>query len=685
MRRGFMQWRRSINDTMMKQHETGLLSYLSLLTTVFFLFEIFFAFDFNQLYFGDYHLVATYFHVPWRVFTGISFFIIAQIFLHSIFTLFIWILARLVGITLSLSWKNTQTLGFNLWGLGILYVMLANQCFIPHSTFSILFSALIHPSIAKIFFLIFSVTLGIIIFLAVEGLYKIIRWKWMLAIVGSAILTTGFAMHRSAAHVSEKNTPAKKPNVILIGIDALRPDFLHYSHSPYSVPTPHLDHFLQHSTFFSNAWTPLARTFPAWVSILTGEYPKQNGVRSNLLDISDMKFNQTLPAILQRQGYETIFSTDETRFSNIDSRFYFDEVITPPIGFNDFLIGTLNDFPFSNLIANTTIGHYLFPYSYANRSVFVTYDPNTFLHLLEPVLQKTHPKPVFLAVHFCLPHLPYLWKSGVDHHDLRKNYASAVQRADQQVGDFLSLLKQNHLLDNTIVILLSDHGEALELHGDRITEAPLFISKNKNAIPPRFYPPSFDSETIDQSVGHGTDVLGLSQYHIVLAARIYSAEKMPAEIISKKMSLLDIKPMVLTFLHQVSKKSVDANTIKSIVGNSPEKDFFMESDYSPAAILTVHPDIHKILLEGIRGYRLDPTSMRVILKKDRYDLILSSKQYADLYGDWILALYPQNKKGMIPILVNVRTKQWTDDLSVPFARQSPANHMRLALKHFYGT
>ncbi len=28
-------------------------------------------------------------------------------------------------------------------------------------------------------------------------------------------------------------------------------------------------------------------------------------------------------------------------------------------------------------------------------------------------------------------------------------------------------LKQNHLLDHAIVILLSDHGEALELSGDR--------------------------------------------------------------------------------------------------------------------------------------------------------------------------------------------------------------------------
>jgi hypothetical protein len=65
-------------------------------------------------------------------------------------------------------------------------------------------------------------------------------------------------------------------------------------------------------------------------------------------------------------------------------------------------------------------------------------------------------------------------------------------------------------------------------------------------------------------------------------------------------------------------------------------------------------------------------------------LIISSKQYADIYGSWILALYPQGPHTMMPILVNLVTGQWTNDLRTPFALKSPASHMLQALKTFYG-
>src|SRR3989338_2547958 len=186
------------------------------------------------------------------------------------------------------------------------------------------------------------------------------------------IILLGFIMHHKTA-MADAATP-EKPNIILIGIDSLRPDFLGFF--GYAQISPHIDQFLDHATVFSESLTPLARTFPSWVSMLTGVYPKLNTIRTNLGDQSHLQFNTTLPAILRQHGYKTIFATDETRFSNIDQRYCFDETVTPPIGFNDFLLGTLNDFPLSNLVVNTTLGKYLFPHTYANRAVFETYEPN---------------------------------------------------------------------------------------------------------------------------------------------------------------------------------------------------------------------------------------------------------------------------------------------------------------------
>ena len=39
-------------------------------------------------------------------------------------------------------------------------------------------------------------------------------------------------------------------------------------------------------------------------------------------------------------------------------------------------------------------------------------------------------------------------------------YREAVHRADQQFGDLLAMLQRRGVLDNALVVVLSDHGEA---------------------------------------------------------------------------------------------------------------------------------------------------------------------------------------------------------------------------------
>lgn len=480
----------------------------------------------------------------------------------------------------------------------------------------------------------------------------------------------------------------QKPNIFLIGIDSLRPDNLGYF--GFEKVTPHLDEFLNQSTVFAEAFTPLARTFPSWISILSGQYPKSTGVRFNLATLEKINLSNTLPNILQARGYETIFATDETRFSNIDQRFGFDAVLTPPMGFNDFFVGTMNDFPFANLLVNTAIGKLLFPYSYANRPVYAMYDPNSFLKLLQPTLTKQRTKPLFFAVHFCLPHFPYSWNANNMQEKTARNYQSAVQRVDQQVHDFLVMLQQNNLLEHSIVVLLSDHGEAMELSGDRATDPTLFIpgQDNKAGHIPRFYPASFDFETVNRSAGHGTDVLGLSQYHTVLAFRCYGLKKNNIAVIPGLVSLMDIKPTLLDML-QFNEATNDGLSLKQfILGTQTQvarqADFFIESDFSPEAVRSVHPETRRLLFEGIDFFQINPITTRLSVKNSMAHMIITSKQYADIYQDWILALYPQNKATMTPVLVNLRTGSWTNDLRTVFATHSPAQHMLKALKDFYG-
>ena len=71
------------------------------------------------------------------------------------------------------------------------------------------------------------------------------------------------------------------PNVIIIGIDALRPS--HLQINGYDrMASPNIDAFMNESAVFSQAFTPIARTYPSWTSILTGMWPSSHGIRDNL-------------------------------------------------------------------------------------------------------------------------------------------------------------------------------------------------------------------------------------------------------------------------------------------------------------------------------------------------------------------------------------------------------------------
>jgi arylsulfatase A-like enzyme len=678
----------------MTKIKSGLFGYLVFLTGIFLLLEVSFFMQRSGFYLGDFKMVSLHLTVPSTVLPGILFFISAQLFLHWAFVCVIWGVTRLIGVALNCTWQTIQTLGFSTWAFSLLTLLIANEYYFPNSCFADLVRSFIPQVFSRALFTTFAIVCAMGVALALAGLIKLIMQTLPILsrmIVGVIFLTSaaGFAIHHQEQRVVDAAS-TEKPNIIVIGVDSLRPDFLGFLGG--DKITPHMDDFLKQAIVFAQAVTPQARTFPAWMSILSGEYPSKIGARYDLVDRSLLTFHHSLlPEILQQHGYETIFATDETRFSNIDESYGFDRTISPPVGFNDFLLGTLNDFPLSNFVVNTSLGKWMFPHSYGNRAVFITYNPDSFLKMLQPQLERSRAKPLFLAVHFCLPHFPYFWSSYSYTFTPRAvpHYYAAVQRSDQQVGDFLTLLAQNGILKHSIVFLVSDHGEAMEMHGDRITDRDIAGKDNKKKIVPHFYPTAFDFEKVNQSAGHGTDVLSMTQYHVVMAVRLYGMQSTQPKIIPNLVSLLDIQPTILSLIGILS-QPVDGVSLKNFMvknatpTQSVATDMFLESDFSPQSVRSVHPEARKVLFEGIDFFSIDPVTTRLTVKKAMGDLIISSKQYADIYQSWILALYPQPDGFMMPILVDLKTGQWTNDLSTPFAQKSPARRMRLSLQKFYG-
>lgn len=676
--------RRKLNTQL--THKNGLLSYLLLLTTFFIFLEISVFVQGSEIYLGDYKLVANRLSIPAHVVPGIVYFISMQLLLHLVFVSVIWATAIFSASVLQLRNSATEKLGLVLWFCAIFWVLAANQHFFPNSKFAHISQLLIWTKSEVIFLILIGTLLLSFIILALIGAFARLP-KFMLSL---SLMTLALILIHNywPKPIITDASSVEKPNIILIGIDSLRPDFLGYN--GYTKHTPHLDQFLNQSTVFAEAMTPLARTFPAWVSILSGEYPKHTGVRFNLPTLESRSWDQSLPSILHNQGYETVFSTDETRFSNIDETYGFDKTLTPPIGFNDFLLGNLNDFPLANLIVNMPLGKYFFPHSYGNRPVFITYNPNTYLDFIKPALMQPRTKPLFFAIHFCLPHFPYFWgRQDADDKSIH-NYQASIRRVDQQFQDFMQILQESQVLNHALIFILSDHGEALELSGDRVTEAELFVSDKSSQKVPHFFPQAFDFETINQSAGHGTDVLGLTQYHIVLAFRTFGMPKTnQIRDVMAQVSLLDIKPTILDFLELDFKNLTDGKSLKPYIFNSEiplsqPNHFFYESDFSPQAVRSVHPETRKLLFEGIDYFQVDHATGRISVKKSMEQLILSSKQFADLYGEWVLALYPQTKTQMMPILVNLHSGRWTNDLNSKFALNSPAASMLRSMRAFYG-
>lgn len=93
----------------------------------------------------------------------------------------------------------------------------------------------------------------------------------------------------------------KRPNVILISVDTLRPDHLS-CYGYHRGTSPYIDQFAKDALVFDNCLSHAPVTGSSIASILSGFLPHETKVFKNLPLATAV---ETLPEILQRQGYKT--------------------------------------------------------------------------------------------------------------------------------------------------------------------------------------------------------------------------------------------------------------------------------------------------------------------------------------------------------------------------------------------
>lgn len=446
--------------------------------------------------------------------------------------------------------------------------------------------------------------------------------------------------------------PADKPNIILLGIDSLRWDEVERGSAQST--TPHVDAFLEKAVRFDNALTPLARTYPSWVALLTGKHPHTTGAFLNLLPADQVRLGKTLPLMLGEQGYHTAYAIDEVRFSNIDRSYGFDQAVTPPIGSSDFIVGTLCDTPLLNLVATSSIGKWLFPNGYANRGTNLVYEPETFVERVEDDIHYT--SPMFLAAHMTLPHWPYLWRSEqkkVVEDDLVRPsfYKAAVRRADGQFGEILANLEQRGVLQNAIVIVFSDHGESFSATVDSLVDSADPKLAELRALP---------------SWGHGTSVLTPHQYRIVLGIRAYG----PARALIARdpgvthvaASIEDIAPTLFDMLGLDPQEPRDGmsllpelRTAGALKDRNAHRVRFTETEFNPVNLvdMTGDPTVvnAKSFIEATHYYSVDPDTDRIEMKHQFLDNLQRNRQFAAVGWSKILGVFPDPVKRSFSFLV----------------------------------
>src|SRR5262245_3636095 len=234
---------------------------------------------------------------------------------------------------------------------------------------------------------------------------------------------------------AERPAPAAPPriatNVLIITIDTLRADRVGI-YGATNVETPNMDRLAREGAWASQSDVPVPLTRPSHVSLFTGRYPSEHGIRDNL----SAPLNGDVPllsGIFQQAGFATaafVSSSVLDRQSGLSRGF--------DVYSDRFDKGA--DQRTADVVTAEAIGWLRSP-----------------------------PKPKFFAwLHLYDPHAPYTPPEPYASRYAGRPYDGEVAFCDEQVGRVMTALRETGALDNTLVIVTSDHGEALGEHGEDV-------------------------------------------------------------------------------------------------------------------------------------------------------------------------------------------------------------------------
>lgn len=306
----------------------------------------------------------------------------------------------------------------------------------------------------------------------------------------------------------------KKFNLLLVTIDTLRAD--HVGIYGGQAETPVMDKLARMGVMFTRTYTHVPLTLPSHCSLLTGTIPPVHGVRDNGYRFS--RPNKTLAEIFKANGYVTAAFVGAFP---LDSRFGLDK------GFD------------------------LYDDAYGSRNLqrdlsFVERKGEEVTSRASTWLASNRDKNFFLWLHYFDPHAPYEPPPPFDRNYRGREYQGEIAYTDKMLGEFLAKLDSLGLTEKTLIVITSDHGEALGEHQEKTHG--IFIYDSTMRVP-----------------------LILSNQKLLPSGRVINALT----------GLTDVFPTVLDLLNiPISNKEIQGKSLKSTILNKKTigaRDIYIES------------------------------------------------------------------------------------------------------------
>ncbi|MEA3403199.1 MAG: sulfatase [Armatimonadota bacterium] len=332
----------------------------------------------------------------------------------------------------------------------------------------------------------------------------------ILVLAAMGAFQLGGSSHGHAAigqgHAAVAAGHRSRPNVILISVDTLRPDFVGYNGGP--ARTPNLDALAERSYIFDNAYSVAPWTRPSFASLFSSMYPSEMGVArargytgfgTNTIPYEWLEKPHLLAELLHSAGYDTsavVTNANLTGSANADQ------------GFDDFyhcshFEGTSR----ASMLAVRRMLEGLWSPRPRKEAYLALERAERVCSAARRSILSARQRPLLFWVHCMDPHQPYdpptlpddrkalvrdlgataggrSDASPMERDRFVAAYTAEIEYWDRWFRQVVTALDQQDLLDESVIIVWSDHGEEFWEHGgwehghtlfDEVVKVPMLI------------------------------------------------------------------------------------------------------------------------------------------------------------------------------------------------------------------